>query len=71
MVIITDYLLQLLKVSAVLKSFCQSLNTIITYLDTAKPACGYMTRQNYLLSDGNDKFSTLHTQGQYMQQSSC
>ena len=38
---ITDHLLQLLKVSAVLEN-CQSLSTIITNLVTLKTACEQM-----------------------------
>ena len=43
---ITDHLLQLLKVSAVLETICQSLSTIITNAVTTKTACGQMYKEH-------------------------
>ena len=43
---ITDNLLQLLKLSAVLETFCQSLSTIITNAVTTKTACGQMYKEH-------------------------
>ena len=43
---ITDHLLQLLKLSAVLKTFCQSLSTIITNAVTIKTVCEQMYKEH-------------------------
>ena len=43
---ITDHLLQLLKVSAVSETFCQSLSTIITNVVMIKTTCEYMYKEH-------------------------
>ena len=42
---ITDHLLQLLKVSAVLETFCQSLSTSITNPVMTETACEQMNKK--------------------------
>ena len=47
MITITDHLPQLLKVSAVLETFCQSLSTIITNVVIIKTACEQLNEKEH------------------------